>query len=214
MNTLSKLFAISTMTLASAGASAEIISSQYSVSGKIQADNEHWIYLSTSDSMAGVEISEGHSWQTADEVSYDLSKGEDYYLHILATNVTGPAGIIGQFSLGDGHSFSNGETYTVSGDGMWDVSYNPWRDYAGATILAANGSGPWGGYASAIDANASWIWTADTSDYQSAYYSIAIVAENPLTLSSSIETSVPLPASAALLGVGLLGFSVRRKTTN
>lgn len=181
------------------------------LSGNLTADNEFSIYLSTSQNDLGTLLTSGNNWATTysfDNIS--LVSGQDYYLHVIATNwdyqshgYYVDAGFLGSFSLSDaGFRFANGTQALVTNITDWTVSPSngTWAAPSETPVGdRSNGTSPWG-YHSPIASDATWIWHESNST-QVAYFATTITA------------AVPEPSSYALLlaGMSLVGFAASRK---
>ncbi|HEU4372344.1 MAG TPA: PEP-CTERM sorting domain-containing protein [Telluria sp.] len=189
-------------TMLSAAASATVLTSSLSV------DNGFFAYISTSDADFGTVFSQGNDWATTYTDSTTLNAGTDYYLHVFGYDQGGVAGMLGQFSLsGTDHVFANGTTSLLTNTTDWSGSMDSFgTSYTALTVLGNNGVGPWGTRPD-IGSGATWIWVGDANNNDLAFFSTKISA-------TAAGADVPEPASAALLGLGLLAVAAtRRKTT-
>jgi len=187
LNVFFAIFICSLSSLANAGL----------ITGELNVDNQHWVYLSTDDNTQGIEISSGNNWTVTDTFSTNLTAGTDYFLHINAQDVGGIAAFLGNFSLGNDHLFSNGLTEILTNTTNWKVSTSGWNSYVDATMVnGTNGVSPWG-TRSAIDSNATWIWSSDAQNDNNVYFSLAI-------------TAVPEPSTFAIFALGMIGLASRR----
>lgn len=170
------------------------------ITGGLNADNYHSIYLSTDDNVQGTLLSANANWGATDTFSSALTAGTDYFLHIKATNYGGPAAILGSFNLDPSeHVFSNGLANIVTNTSSdWGVSSTGWGSYGAATSYGTNGVSPWG-FQSGVAANAQWIWTTPYRNGDVRYFTVAINA-----------VDVPEPSSVALFGLAILAFGARR----
>jgi hypothetical protein len=144
------------------------------LSGNLNVDNTFEAYLSTDDAVQGVFLSSGDDWQTTYTLLSQLTPGQDYYLHIKATNTGGPAGFLGDFEINaTEHTFSNGLTTLTTNTTDWMVSTIGWNNYQTPNSYGANGASPWG-TRSSVDANAQWIWSSDNNNDNATYFSTRI----------------------------------------
>jgi hypothetical protein len=150
------------------------------LTGSLHVDNTFEAYISTDDSVQGILLTSGNDWQTTYALASSLLEGQDYYLHIKATDTGGKAGFLGDFELTDtSHRFSNGLTTLNTNTVNWSVSTTEWSNYISATSYGTNGIGPWGAR-SGVNSSAQWIWSSDNSADDTAYFSTKIVAALPV----------------------------------
>jgi hypothetical protein len=150
------------------------------LSGNLAVDNFFTAYISTDDSVQGDFLSSGNRWETTYTLLSQLTPGQDYYLHIKATNRGGPAGFLGDFEItGTEHTFSNGLTTLKTNTTDWAVSTSGWNNYQTPTSYGTNGSAPWS-VRDNIDASAEWIWSSNNQTKNTTYFSTHIIVP-PIT---------------------------------
>jgi MSHA biogenesis protein MshQ len=169
------------------------------IQGSLNVDNSHTVYISTDDTVQGVNVSSLSNWTVTDTFSSALTAGTDYFLHVKASNITGPAGFLGSFNLdGSEHLFANGLDNVVTNTTDWAVSSSGWGAYGAASSYGTNGVAPWG-MQLGVDSSAEWIWTAGVANFDERYFTIAINA-----------VDVPEPSTLAILGLSLFVLGARR----
>jgi PEP-CTERM motif len=209
--------------LAAAGAHATPV-----LSGSFTADNDVFVYLSTSASQRGTLIGSGNNWQsTFYATPASLNPGTTYYLNVEAINGDSGSysagGFIGDFTLSGGATFSNGKSELLTSSVGWLAGYNdnngsyvaqPWVQPLGAAASeGTNGVSPWG-TVGGVSASASWIWATDLQSSNGNPTEGNQCASCTVDFQTSFTTAaVPEPASAAVFGAGLagLGLALRRR---
>ncbi|HEY5672888.1 MAG TPA: hypothetical protein VIR78_04225 [Malonomonas sp.] len=116
------------------------------LTSRINMDNGYQVYLSTSDTAAGVQFGAGNSWPTTFVNTTTLTSGMDYFLHVYGYDQGGPAGFLGEFSLsGTDHVFSNNLMTLLTNTVDWSGNGTGWADTKTAlTGYGLNGVSPWG----------------------------------------------------------------------
>ena len=157
-------------------------SSGSNLTGSMNVDNTFRAYISTDDSVQGALIGSGNNWPTTVDIATMLTEGQDYYLHVYATDVGGVAGFLGDFEItGTSHSFSNGLKVLDTNTSDWSVSTTGWENYLPASGYGLNGVSPWGNR-SAVNGTAEWIWSSDNNNDNVNYFSakISVPINRPL----------------------------------
>jgi hypothetical protein len=181
-------------------------------------DNGFNAYLSTSDSTLGTLFDSGNNWRLAYAASTALTPGQNYYLHIVASNWGSSDGVDGSFGItGSNFVFENGTTTLTTAtasdfkandalssstavyNGQTYAHYDPTgANWFAPTATAKIGSPPnWG---------APWLWSATNQAYDlvaSTYISTEIVYDG--TDSGGVSPTPELSTSL-MLTVGMLAF--------
>jgi hypothetical protein len=230
MNKLQKLFAVSTLALASMSASAQLISTDWKNTGD---------KLATLDESTGIEWldltqTDGMSIDTAESLLSSRFEGwrlptRSEVTQLMVNAFPSEASLVqGSGAWGRTNTTTDNEADnfrllfgTTQVSSSSDTSYGLFKNDPGGqySVLIS------GAYDTKSDdyitlySNANF--TNDTS-YTSSSYAVYLVSDGGTTQSSlndpslnannaNAPSSVPLPATAALLGLGLLGFGARRK---
>lgn len=196
---LNHIIAAAALAFASCTASATVLHS------RLHVDDSFVAYIATSDTETGAAFSSGSQWDLASIGQVTLAAGQDYFLHIAATDFGAMAGVLGEFELTDSaHAFVNGAQRLLTNSTDWlgnntgfDGNYVELGDYG------FNGSEPWY-YRDGTSTDAQWIWAGHNEWNDIAFFSTRIVALD-------VPSEVPEPASAALLGLGLTGLLAARR---
>jgi len=149
-----------------------------SLTGNLNVDNAFEAYISTDNSVQGTLLTSGTDWPTTYTLASSLTAGQDYYLHIKATDYGVIAGFLGEFKIGGSdHTFSNGQTTLNTNTSDWSVSTTGWENYQSVTAYGVNGDSPspWNRIMSDISATAQWIWSSNNPADNINYFSARIV---------------------------------------
>ncbi|MBL4765555.1 MAG: hypothetical protein JKX67_09815 [Colwellia sp.] len=150
-----------------------------SLTGNLNVDNAFEAYISTDDSVQGTLLTSGTDWPTTYALASSLTAGQDYYLHIKATDYGFLAGFLGEFKIVDSdHTFFNGQTTLNTNTSDWSVSTTGWENYQSVTAYGVNGDSPWPWNRTMpdISATAQWIWSSNNPADNINYFSTRIVA--------------------------------------
>ncbi len=146
------------------------------LTGAVTADDAVYVYLSVDPSARGTLIAHGAGASTPVAVTPTrLTPGQGYFLHMVAINGTGRAGVLGEFRLnGPRLHFADGSQRLLTGLPGWSAGYGgaapdlapqPWTSPAGGLFPeGANGAPPWG-LTKGIAPAAQWIWPADARSF-------------------------------------------------
>ena len=178
------------------------------LTSEISLDNGFIAYLSTSDSVQGIEFGAGNNWNYIYTFDTTLQAGVDYYLHIYGYDQGGYAGFLGEFTLsGTDHVFSNDTLSLLTNTTDWKGNNTGWTDsYTTLTDYGTPPVEPWEYYytyygGGSISGSAHWIWAGDNDSNDYAYFTTKIFSTAP----------VPEPTTILLLGSGLAGFAGLRR---
>jgi MSHA biogenesis protein MshQ len=186
--------------------STPVLANTGQLTGKLNVDDAFSVYLSTDDGSQGVLLGSGNDWSITESIASNLTQGQDYYLHIHATDLSLVAGFLGEFTLtGHTHQFENGGMSLLTDTSNWRVSTSGWSNYQPASDYGQNSVGPWGAQ-SGVDSNARWIWSSDNNSDNTNYFTTKITAAN------SCDTNIgKLDAYGIKIGSG--GSNVRINNT-
>ncbi len=183
-------------------AAASVASGQVSLNAFMTADNAFEASLSTSPFAAGpTNFLTGNSWGATYNASFPINMPGTYYLQVVAQDFGDPAAFIGSFGLfnfqaGWSASFSNGTNGLYTNTTDWIVSDVDFGVVPVAPVsFGTDGVSPWGDRP-LIDNAALNIW--HPSNGNTVYFTTVI-------------TVVPAPGAAALLGLGGLVATRRRR---
>lgn len=143
----------------------------------LTVDNTFNFYISTDDNVQGTYVGSGSNWSIPYNFTSNLSAGQDYYIHVEATDVGGPEMFLGKFQLSGGFQFANGTQTLVTNGADWQVSSTGWNNYTNPLYLGNIGFGPWGfGLSSMAPAQFIWHGTYNTGGGETKYFSAPIYA--------------------------------------
>ncbi|MGZ8171748.1 MULTISPECIES: VCBS domain-containing protein [Methylobacter] len=187
-------------------------SNETTLTGTLTVDNSFELYVSTNDSQLGTLLATGSNWAAAYNFAAQLTHGVSNYVHIVAHNVGGPGGLLGQFSLSDAQfAFANSSTVEYTNATDWKVSLSGFGGtYSTPVNEGVNGVGPWG-YISPISGSSNWIWNYNSigsGDFNNEYFSMKI---NPIVFPAGVAgEDIQLAINDASLGLkqGLLDLTV------
>jgi len=176
------------------------------LAGSLNVDNTFEAYISTDDSVQGTLLTSGTDWRTTETLSTNLIAGQEYYLHIYASDVGGVAGFLGDFEItGTDHTFSNGLTTLNTNTVNWTASTSGWSNYQTASAYGINGVVPWG-TRSGVNASAEWIWSSNNDSHNENYFSTQIIvaeSSSPPAISSVAGSCAALTAVTISFSEGL-----------
>jgi hypothetical protein len=230
MKLLSTIFAVSAIALASMSASAQLISTDWQNAGDSLATLDEstgieWLDLTQTDGMS-IDTAENHlsgrfeGWRlpTRSEVTQLMVNAFPSQVSFVQTS--GSRGFTNTTTDNEADNFRLlfGTTYANT---TYDSSYGLFKNDPGGSysVLMSGANDKRSDDYIALKSNLSM--TNDTS-YTHSAFGVYLVSDGGTTQSSlndpslnannaNAPSSVPLPATAALLGLGLLGFGARRK---
>jgi len=179
-----------------------VASAQVTLNAFMTADNAFEASLSTTPFAAGPSnFLTGNNWGATYNASFPINMPGTYYLQVLAQDFGDPAAFIGSFGLlnfqpGWSATFSNGTNALYTNTTDWNVSDVDFGVVPVAPVgFGADGVSPWGDRP-LIDNAALNIW--HPSNANTVYFTTVI-------------TVVPTPGAIALLGMGGLVATRRRR---
>jgi hypothetical protein len=190
--------------------SLEIVSQSnnatHALSGYLTGDKSIDVYVSTDDNVAGTYLGSGNNWQSTYTFRQDLTKGQNYFFHVLAQGTGGIAGFIGDFSLdGTDHVFPNNQKTISTNTTNWKVSTSGWNNYVNASMVNGNnGVSPWG-TRPYISSGATWIWSSDAQNDNLVYLTLPILSNSASTPAGQCAAVFPNGASSHS-GNGYINF--------
>jgi hypothetical protein len=230
MKLLSTIFAVSAITLASMSASAQLISTDWKNTGdKLATLDEstgiEWLDLTQTDNMS-IDTAESllssrfEGWRlpTRSEVTQLMVNAFPSEASLVqGANAWGRTNTTTD-NEADNFRLLFGTTYAYS---KYDYTRGMFKNDPGGQYSVLNSGVNDRNYDDRITLFSNASWTVDTS-YSNHYMGVYLVSDGGTTQSSrndpslnannaNAPSSVPLPATAALLGLGLLGFGARRK---
>jgi hypothetical protein len=112
------------------------------LSTDLTGDNSFALFISTDDSLPGTSVGAGTDWTVTYSFNAALTPGVTDYIHVAATNDSGPAAFIGDFTLSDANfQFANGSQFLVTDTTHWQVSPSGFGSGYG-TLLASGPTAP------------------------------------------------------------------------
>src|SRR5437762_3580360 len=101
----------------------------------VTTDNQYNLYISTSDSTQGTLVGSGNSWPSPQSFNATLTGGVTNYIHIVAQNLGGPGGVLGDFSLSDSaFQFFNLTQSLVTGVAGWSQNLSGFGNAYSAAV--------------------------------------------------------------------------------
>jgi hypothetical protein len=175
------------------------------VSGFLTADDGFFLYLSTSPTVTGTYVTEGHAWSTTYAFSgVTLTPGTTNYLQVDVPNGFAYVGLIGSFTLSDSSfQFANGGQSLNTDTTDWTYLYTGFGVAGGMTPTdwGLNGNPLWSVHLPDIAPGAEWIGDPNLNRLGDLYFT------------TEITSTSPEPGSIGFLGAGLvaLGLMAWRK---
>lgn len=143
------------------------------LSGAVAADNSVEVYLN------GVKVATGSDWTLASILSNLTLQAGKNVLAVRAVDAGGVSGLIADLTVGGVRvgSSSNWKVAKAPPAGWNAVGYDD-AGWAAATEYGAYGAGPWGKNVRglAADTAAKWIWTADNTNDNEAFFRLTFTA--------------------------------------
>ncbi|MFQ3188915.1 MAG: hypothetical protein ACI936_000035 [Paraglaciecola sp.] len=230
MKLRSTIFAVSTLALASMSASAQLISTDWKSTGdKLATLDEstgiEWLDLTQTD---GMSIDTAESYLSSRFEGWRLpTRSEVTQLMVnafpsQASYMQGSGARSFNYSTTDNEADNFRHLFgTAYASSSWDYILGMFKNDPGGQYSVLRS-----GVADRRDDNYGSLYsninTTNDTSYSTTSYSVYLVSDGGTTQSSlndpslnannaNAPSSVPLPATAALLGLGLLGFGARRK---
>lgn len=183
------------------------------LSGNLTVDDVFTAYLSTSPATQGAQVLLGGANWT---ITYSfgpvvLTPGQNYWLQVVAVDIGGVAGFVGDFTLTGPFHFANGLRHIATDiTPLWTVQTGSFSGPStGIHDLGENAGNRVFGPHPDIDPTAHWIWSSPLCTHCTRYFSTPIIAGG--------IAAVPEPSTWALFGTGLMGLGTlarrRRRAT-
>ena len=148
------------------------------VTAKMTVDNQFWLYISTSPTIAGTLIGMNSNWPDVTTHTANLVPGQTYYLNVKAEDLGGPEMFIGDFSVTGSFQFINGQQTLSTNAANWTLSESGFgiSPQTPRDLGTTNFSPIWGTTAG-ISANARYIWKQNwnTPGNEVVYFSTPII---------------------------------------
>jgi hypothetical protein len=221
MKLLSKIFAVSALALGSMSANAELISGDWKTTGDGLSvldtiSGQEWIKLTETD---GMSVAFVQSQLGTTFAGWRLPSRFEVYT-MLHNSIPEATGISYETTVSGGsyHDDTQARNHVAIMGSVYKTNYSrgfflndKQAEFGGTEVLSSSIIYGWGVYSN----NSHGDGSINYSNHSAGVY---LVNNGGVSLSSinnpSINAnapSVPLPATAALLGFGLLGFGTRRK---